>query len=611
MIQPLAHTAPTRCVVNPSELFSPALPPPLRTVMGAAVGKALALDHINRIYRSAATSDASVHFLDRVLDSMKVQPQVAESDLARIPRTGPVVVVANHPFGGIEGIVLGALLRRVRPDMKIMANYLLRSVPDLHDSMIFVDPFGRQTSAQANLKPIKECLRWLKQGSVLGVFPSGTVSHLHLRKGQVTDPAWSPTIARLVRASGACVVPVYFQGTNSLMFHLLGLLHPRLRTGMLARELAGKQNRPLSLRIGNPIPFQRLEGIADDQAMMDYLRRRTYNLGRSMATLRRRPPLFRRAPRRTASVGEPVAEAQSVDRLQEEVDRLPAPQKLISQGDCEVYHASARQIPSILLEIGRLREITFRQVKEGTGCARDLDAFDQHYQHLFIWNREKRELVGAYRLGQTDLILRSHGPRGLYTTTLFAYRRKLLEKIGPALELGRSFVRIEYQKSFLPLLLLWKGVARYVARHPSYRYLFGPVSVSNEYQALSRHLMVAFLKKQHFLPDWARWVRPRRPLRADPLTALKVRQAQPVLVDLQEVDALIADIEPDLKGLPVLLRQYIRLGGKLLAFNVDQAFSDVLDGLILVDLAETDPTLLSKYMGAEECARFRAFHQVN
>lgn len=578
------------------------------SVVGGAVEKALALDRINQIYYAAATKEDDRHFMDRVLEVMNIELAVAESDLARIPRNGRLVVVANHPFGGIEGIILGALLRAARPDVKLMANFLLKAVPDLHDAMIFVDPFDRDESARVNLRPMKESLRWLKQEGVLGVFPAGAVSHIDLRRGGIRDPEWSTTIARLVQMTESPVLPVFFNGSNSLIFQVLGLVHPRLRTGMLPRELVNKSNRVIEVRIGHLIPYKRIAEVGDERQVMDFLRMRTYHLrrrrGEKAAPMRRAVFPIQMVEPTKVDVAPPV----SSGLLKAEIEHLPPAQRLLESGGLEVYYAEAVQIPHLLREIGRLRELTFRAVGEGTGHALDLDRFDDYYVHVFVWNKAKDELVGAYRLGRADEIVRKLGVQGLYTSTLFRYRRRLLKRLGPALEMGRSFVRQEYQKNYSSLLLLWKGVAHYVAQNPDCKILFGPVSVNNDYQSSSRQLLVAFLKMNNFLPDLARLVRARKPLRTNPLQVWNLKRQRAVVNDLEDVDALIADLESEMKGMPVLLRQYLRLGGKLLGFNIDPAFSYVLDGLILVDLTETDPTLLAKYMGRENLVKFRAHH---
>ena len=305
---------------------------------------------------------------------------------------------------------------------------------------------------------------------------------------------------------------------------------------------------------------------------------------------------------------EPIADATPVDLLCREIADLPADALLVQQDNLQTFIAHAPQIPRVLREIGRLRELTFRSVGEGTGKRLDIDEFDAHYQHLFVWNKAKREVVGSYRLGRTDEVLKRLGTRGLYTSTLFQYKRRLLEEMGPALEMGRSFIRFEYQRNFSPLLLLWKGIGTYCVKHPRYKTLFGPVSISNEYQGASRQIMVAFLKMHEYLPGLAKWVKPRTPFRAADLGAWADDDAQ--MRDIDHVSDVIADLENSEKGVPILLKQYLRMGGKLLGFNVDPDFADVVDGLILVDLTKTDPRVLSRYMGKRGLAEFLAYHGI-
>lgn len=579
------------------------------SVVGGALEKLFALDQISNVYYAAAQNKEDRRFADKLLKVLNISYEISDVDLARIPKTGPIVVVANHPFGGIEGVLLCAILQSVRPDVKLMANFLLERIPDMRDVFIYVDPFGGSESARVNVKPLKESLQWLRQGGMLGIFPSGEVSHLNLKRGGVSDPEWSTTVARLVRKTEAAVLPVFFRGQNSALFQMLGMVHPRLRTAMLCHEVMNKQNRSLEVRVGNAIPFNRLEPLTDDRELMNYVRMRTYHLNNRRSDSPRRKFSF--PVKMIGPTEEPIEAAQDAALLKQEFDGLPAAQVLIESGSLAVAYASATQIPRLLRELGRLREITFRQVGEGTGKAVDLDRFDDVYLHLIVWNREKSEVVGAYRLGQTDLILKSHsGVKGLYTSTLFKYKRRLLEHISPALEMGRSFVRVEYQKSFSGLLLLWKGLAQFVCRFPQYKILFGPVSINNEYQTSSRLLLVAFLKVSNFAPYLSRLVKARRPMRANPLKAWKLRKSHAVVNDLAEVESLIADIETDLKGIPILLKQYLKLGGKLLGFNIDPDFSNVLDGLILVDLTKTDPAVLAKYMGRENAVKFLAYHGI-
>ncbi len=604
---------------------------PLRQRMFAPIKSLLErwllFHQLDELYREAlaATGSDGHAFFEAVLAALNVRYHVLESDVARLPATGPVIVVANHPFGGIEGIILTSLLRSVRPDARVMANYLLGCIPEAHDYFILVDPFERPNSPQANLRPLRAALRFLAQGGAIGMFPAGEVAHWQAGKRIVTDPAWKPTLARLVRASEATVVPVYFDGRNGALFQMAGFVHPRLRTAMLPYEFLNKRNREIEVRIGHPIPWAKLKSL-DDETLTGQLRQRTYllasrtepvsRLPRALAAPLRFPKNFPKLPmpsfQRPQSVPADIALPRAAALLEAEINALPETACLVRQGELTVWCASAEHIPHVLHEIGRLREITFRAAGEGTGKALDVDSFDAYYQHLFIWNQERQEVVGGYRFGRTDEILARFGKRGLYTYTLFAYRTAFLRSIGPALELGRSFVRPEYQKSYAPLMLLWKGIGRYVVQHPRYRVLFGPVSITNEYRTASRRLMVEFLKANSFQPRLARLVRPRTPFESRPLamaqTLLGLKSATISAADIEEVSAFVADIEPDAKGVPVLLRQYLKLGGKVLAFNIDPDFGDALDGLIMVDLLDSDLRTLERYMGRTEAAAFRAYH---
>jgi putative hemolysin len=567
----------------------------------------LGLRQCRGLYEQVRSQKNSHHFMHEVLRRMEVRPQVQPEDLENIPEKGPVVVVGNHPFGGIEGIIMADILLSCRPDVKIVANLLLNRIPQLRDLTIPVDPFGRSHSARANIAPVREALKWLKRGGLLLVFPAGEVSHLRLGRFEVADPLWSPTIGRLIRDTRAPVLPVFFGGHNGLGFQAAGLIHPRLRTVLLARQLMGMRGRTVPVHIGRLIPFRWLQRYADEAELMAYLRWRTYLLGHPA----RRP---RRGLKPTAAAvflkPRPLAAPQSADACRREIESLPTAQRLAQSGAQSVWQATAEQIPHVLQEIGRLRELSFRAANEGTGQPLDLDRFDAHYLHLFIWNEDAAEIVGAYRVGATDRIIERHGRRGLYSSTLFDSRMEFFRRLGPALELGRSFVRPEYQRSYSPLLLLWKGIGGFIARQPRYRMLFGPVSISRDYSDLSRHLIATTLLQHCQAKDLALMVKPRHPAN---LRSIRVRGCvhsphPSCFQDFREICAVIADVEFKQRDVPVLLRHYLNLGGQLLAFNIDRSFGRVMDGLIVVDLAQTDRKTLKRYMGAEGAAAFLNYH---
>ena len=588
------------------------LPASLPTPLAHTAARLLGLHEAARTYRTLQSMNPAQPLDERLLTHLEVTFRASESDLERIPRTGPTLVVANHPSGILDGAVLATLLRRIRPDVRFLANEALAQIPELRGLIIPVDPFTTRASTRCNHKAIREFLDHLQQGGMAVVFPAGEVAHFQLDRLQVTDPQWRTGLARTIamaarRQCAPAIVPIHVSGGNSLAFHAAGLLHSGLRTALLARELWNKKRAHIDVRIGKPIDAARVLAIPTDDERMRYLRWRTYLLAnRNEFKPHTRVPLLTRRPRPTA---QPISAGHSADDLATEVAQLPPHRKLIESGDLSVYLTPAHEMPLMLDEIGRLREITFRAAGEGTGRPRDLDPFDTYYLHLFVWNAARREIAGAYRLTGTDHATGCHTGAGraarvpldaLYTATLFHFDQRFLRTLGPALELGRSFIRQEYQKSFAPLLLLWKGIGKFVAANPRYKRLFGPVSISNQYQSLSRELMISFLEKSATIPSWTHLVAARN--------APPPPRAEALCQNIDELSDLVSDIEPNHAGVPVLLRQYLRLGGKLLAFNIDPEFSNALDGLIVVDLTRTERKLLDRYLGREEAQQFLTAH---
>jgi putative hemolysin len=574
----------------------------------ALAERLLALKTLKNVHQDIPAGKSSAEFLNNVLDRFQIRHSIYPEDMRAIPQKGPTVVIANHPFGGIDGVFLASILCSVRTDVKILANYFLGRIPEMRPLFFMVDPFGQKSAINKNRTALKKAVRWVRSGGLLMVFPAGEVSHFRWKTQKIEDPEWDARVARLIRWTRAKVVPVYFKGRNSLTFQTAGVIHPILRTLMLPREMLKKQSTHIHLKIGSPIPYRRISGITGDKDLIAYLRFRTYLLGNAFD---RTPgflntPMIKRSAHKTL---EPIVAPKATTGLIKEVDGLADDQLLAANGNLRVYMAPAGRIPNILKEIGRLREETFRQVGEGTGKSIDLDRFDDHYRHLFVWNSETSEVVGAYRLAPSDEVVKRFGKEGLYTYTLFKYQTRLLSLMGPALEMSRSFVRPEYQRSYTPLLLLWKGIGQFVVRHPHYKVLFGAVSITDEYSSYSRRLMATFLKGNRFLQDLSQMVRPRKPYRQRAIPELKAHKAAGWPEDVEELSSWVSDIETDGKGVPILLKQYLKLGGKLLSFNIDPAFGNVLDGLIMVDLTATDPKLLKRYMEADGLATFMSYHQ--
>lgn len=564
------------------------------------LSKLLRLDTLNSMYSELHKNKIDSHFVDKAVELLGVKFQLDGQPLGRIPKTGPLVAVCNHPFGVLEGLMLVKILREVRSDIKIMANFMLGMIPEMNDLLIEVDPFGKPESAKKNISGLKRSMRWLKDGGMLVVFPAGEVSSLKVTKGMVADPDWVPMTGRIIRRTNADVLPVFFDGRNSGLFQAMGLIHPKLRTVMLPHEnlkLASKGT--IRVALGSTISNKRITQFKGDQEMVDYLRFRTYLLRKEDGSK------FSFKPKAASRALPPVANSRGKHILASEVASLPDSAFLVHSGDFTVFLAEAFRIPRILREIGIQREKTFRTVGEGTGAPMDIDRFDDTYQHLVLWNHAEREVAGAYRFGLTDTIMNEQGASGLYTATLFDYKPGLLERMGPAMEMGRSFITPKYQRSYQPLLLLWKGVAAFVVSNPQYSKLFGCVSISGEYSGVSQELIISFMERHCSLPELAHMANPKHPPKAKHLKKLGVDLSEDLFADPDDVADFVRDAEGG-TSIPVLLKQYLKLGGKIIGFNVDPDFGDCLDGLIMVDLLQAEPKVLSRFMGRHGMETFMA-----
>jgi putative hemolysin len=555
----------------------------MHAVATTLLTRAVGLTPMGRLYARAASGNPAIPFSTRALDALDVD--VTIDGRGRVPPDGPLVVVANHPFGALDGLLLLEVLGRVRHDVKLLGNRWLMAIPGLREQLVPVDVFRRPgVAVPRNSRGLRSALQWLTQGGCLAIFPAGEVAHRERGAGNIVDSPWQHTAASLAARAGADVLPVFLEGSNSRWFRTAGRIHPLLRTALLPRELWSKRHSTVTVRIGSPVAARVLEHSSSPAARTDLLRQRVDGLRHVVPESRPPAP----PPMPVACRGLAAAIDANVEALSSAL--------LMESGAFQVFCAAAAELPAVLPEIGRLRELTFRGVAEGTGLTRDLDRFDALYQHLFVWDRVRRQIAGAYRIGATDRL----GVENLYTRTLFDYDESLLAQIGPALELGRSFVPPDYQRDFSPLLLLWKGISRLVSQQPRYRRLFGVVSISDLYDSTSRHLLLKFLQTTRFDADLGRLVRaknPPAPPRGEIVDAVTVER-------IEDVSALVRNIEPDGKDIPVLLRQYLKLNAKLLGFTIDASFGNVLDGLVLVDLARVEPAILSRYMGKSAARAF-------
>ncbi|WP_372771955.1 GNAT family N-acyltransferase [Mangrovibacterium sp.] len=564
-------------LVNPKDILKAS--PYLAYLGGENLAKfimyVLRFSKLNKIYQQIGDKEG-VEFIDALLDLLEVNYEFDENDLRKIPKTGPFIVVANHPFGGLDGILLIKLMSMVRPDVKVLANFLLKRVEPISDFFLAVNPFENNKEAGSSIGGIKNAYEHLRGGGALCIFPAGEVSSYD-SDNKITDRQWQYPVLKFIKKAHVPVVPVYFNGKNSRLFHLIGKIHPNLRTAKLPSELLNKKNKLVKIRFGMPISLKDQDNFPEVYQYGRYLRAKTYSLCGSLEVKR----FFNYSLKRLQKVEEVVAPVNP-ELLVDEIKKLDSEFHLFTLKNFSVYCCPTRKIPNLLNEIGRLREITFRQVGEGTNRSIDLDEFDLYYNQLFIWDNEAQKLVGAYRIGKGADILHDYGTSGFYLQSLFRMQESFRPVLEQSLELGRSFVVKEYQRQPMSLFLLWKGILYFLLKNPDYRYLIGPVSISNNYSKISKELIIKFIMTHHFDWNMARFIKPRKAFKfksEDP----NINVIMENLGDINMLDKCIGDVDELNTGLPVLLKKYIKLNAKIVGFNVDPKFNNCLDGLILLD----------------------------
>lgn len=520
-----------------------------------------------------------LEFAKAVFTNLDLEIDVQDRDLANVPTEGGVVFVANHPYGAIDGLAMVQVMGQVRPDLKVMANFLLRQLEPLQDRFIGVNPFEEVTRL-SSFQGMRQALAHVNEGGALGVFPAGEVSSWRTDLKAVADPRWKQPVIKLVQRTGVPVVPIWFDGANSLVFQMLGMIHPNLRTLALPKEMMRMRGRSVRIRIGKPISPKEMAAFSSTEQLTRYLRAKTYALGSGMQVKRE---YF--APLRFPADPKPIVEALPQDVLAAEVEGL-ADLRINTQGEFDLYLAPCGRIPHVLREIGRLREITFRDVGEGTNKPVDLDEFDLYYDHLFLWDREARRVVGAYRIGNGRRIMARYGRRGFYISTLFRMHRRMDSVLRKSFELGRSFVAVDYQRQRLPLFMLWRGLLLHITANPDMRYLVGPVSISGSYSRFSRQLILEFVRLHHFDAAMGEWVKPRNRFRIKNDKADSEALVQASQADLKRMDRLIAELDPKETAMPVLLKKYLLLNARIIGFNRDPKFNDALDALMVLDLTK-------------------------
>jgi putative hemolysin len=541
-------------------------------------------DKLSELYSFLHDKDP-VFVIDSLFRVLHLNYNIPDEDLKNIPADGAFITVSNHPFRGIDSMILYKILSEHRKDFKILASFLLHQIEPLRDIVIPVNTHEITNSTRSSYTGLKLTINHLREGHCIGIFPTGENTEPIESSRVILDNIWQAEVLKLIKNSQVPVVPVYFHGTNSRIIRLIGKIHPliRPRQTQLPSELFSRNNRTVKVRVGSPVSIREQAEFEDITYFGRYLRARVYSLGSAIENRN----LSARRLKRKINKAEPIAGRIGVNILKEEFERIRNEYELFSSKNYSVICAPAEKIPSIFNEIGRLRELTFRRVGEGTNKSTDIDEYDFYFNHLFIWDIDQDRIVGAYRIGKGKDILAVNGTRGFYINSLFRLKKSFQPILSKSLELGRSFITQEYQKKTIPLFLLWKGIMVFLLRNPDYRYLIGPVSISNDFSRFSKSLIVEFIRKYFADEKYAGYIVPRKDFVVKPDKAIDRK----IFIDTSErdinkIEKIITDIEPGYR-LPVLLKKYLEINGRIIGFNIDPKFNYCLDGLLILDLYNT------------------------
>jgi len=562
------------------------------TFSGWLLMKVLQISKLNKFYDSNKHLK-DIEFLNAIVDDLQIKFEIPKEDLKRLPKEGAYITISNHPLGGIDGVLLLKLMLEREPNFKIIANFLLHRIEPLKKYIMPVNPFENHQGAKSSVIGIKETLRHLSDGKPLGMFPAGEVSSYQDGELMVDKP-WEEGAMKVIRKAQVPVVPIYFHAKNSRLFYFLSSLSSTLRTAKLPSEVFSQKHRVIKVRIGKPISVNEQNEYKTIEAYSEFLRKKTYMLANPYE---KENKLLTVANLKLPKSPKKIANQADQNKIIEEIDLLrKADCRLLQSKNYEIFFTEAAKIPNILHEIGRLREITFREVGEGTNESLDLDKFDQYYHHLFLWDETAKKVAGAYRMGLGSEIFPKYGMDGFYLNDLFRFEPELHDMMHKSIEMGRAFIIKEYQQKPMPLFLLWKGIIHTTLRFPDHKFLLGGVSISNQFSDFSKSLMIEFMKSNYYDPYIAQYIHPKKEFKVKLKDADKDFIFDETKSDLNKFDKIIDELEPGVLRLPVLIKKYIKQNARVVAFNVDPLFNNAVDGLMYIRIEDIPESTMKPVM---------------
>ncbi|WP_133012308.1 GNAT family N-acyltransferase [Marinomonas flavescens] len=519
---------------------------------------------------------AGFEFIDRVLDHFNFTYQVGQMDRRNIPASGRMMIIANHPLGALDGLALLRLVGEIRPDVKIVGNDLLMGFDGLKSLVLPVDNMGGKTGRQ-QLKAIMNCLH--NEEAVI-IFPAGEVSRLS--PSGVKDQRWNHNYLKLAQKTNSPLLPVHIGGRNSILFYTSSLIYRPLSTIQLANEMFRQRNRKIPMQVGQAIPIQELAKLPlNDKEKSKLVKRHLYRIAKG------KKPLLK-----TEKTVEHPQNRQLIRNELKQSELLGS-----TKDNKQIYLFNYDPMSVIMKEIGRLREISFRKVGEGTGERSDLDKFDQHYRHLILWDEEELEIVGAYRIGEVARYMKEDNQNRIYSAELFRYSCDMEPYFEQGIELGRSFIQPKYWGK-RSLDYLWYGIGAYLNRHPDIRYMFGPVSLSNSYPQIAKDFIVSFYTL--YFSDKEHLAKSFTPYQVNPEHTEIISGLFSGTSYEEDFKILKEQLGHFGASVPTLFKQYSELceegGVRFLDFGVDADFGYCVDGLVLVDLNTVKEAKRKRYL---------------
>ena len=564
----------------------------LKNPAASAIMRLTRIDKVNKLY-DGLKDKVGKDFFDSFVRDRDLKYIVFEEDLARIPKAGPFILVSNHPLGGIDGVLMTKILTEIRPDFKIMGNFLLEKIEPMKPYVISVNPFENRKELKNSSSGMRETLKHLENGGCVGIFPAGEVSNRNNEFGEIMDKKWEKPALKLMKMAKVPVVPMYFHAKNSRLFYQVAKLHPDLQTLLLPSEMMYKREKPIRIRLGKPVSVKVLEDHDTIEELGEFLQKKIYLLKsyyekrKSLADRLNIPNLRLNFPLlKEENVVQNIIDETPRQDIVNEIETLHKNEKMLFRnGNYEVFFATYAEIPSIMREIGRQRELTFRKIGEGSNLPFDLDVYDEHYHHLFLWDSNEKKLVGAYRMALGAEVMKKQGIDGFYTSSLFEFDPELRPFFRKVIEMGRAYISSEYQQKPLPLFLLWRGIVHVCLRNPEHKFLMGGVSISDKFSEFSKSLMIEFMRSHYYDSAVAQYIHPKHEFKVKLKDRDKHLFFDEVESDLNKLDKIIDDLEPEMR-LPVLIKKYIKQNAKVVSFNVDPSFNDAIDGLMYIRISE-------------------------